>query len=84
MPAPTESSVVIVRGAFGIVWRGELIMMTGSDTVNTQMALTDGLNKEEQRSFGLYCGLTVENKYIHKFLIYSHINLYSVVAIISI
>jgi len=39
MPVPVESSVVMVFGARGCEWRGELIIITGSDTMYTQTAL---------------------------------------------
>jgi hypothetical protein len=38
IPVPVESSGVIVFGAWGCECRGEFIMITGSETMNTQMA----------------------------------------------
>lgn len=50
MPVPVESNVVMPLTAWGWVWR-ELIIMTGSETTNTQMACTSRKKKNEKSAF---------------------------------
>lgn len=46
MPVPAESNVVIVFGApRGMEWRGEFIIITGSETMNTQTAYDKMISK---------------------------------------